>query len=115
MFLLAAVVLAGMLVIGAGCAGKANRSQLPAGWSWVTFTYATAAESICLGGDFNSWATDGPCLQRQGGAWRTTAAMPKGRNSYAFFVDGQRWTPDPEALIQEDDGFGRTNSVVVVD
>ncbi len=38
-----------------------------------------------------------------------------GRHGYVFFVDGERFLVDPEALLHEDDGFGRVNSVLIVD
>jgi len=40
--------------------------------------------------------------------------LPIGEHQYQFVVDGRTWRPDSTAHAQVDDGFGGTNSVIVV-
>lgn len=98
-----------------GCAWKASR---PApGSSRILFVYSGAADSVCVGATFNGWAVDQDCLQRRQGRqghWELELVVPSGRHAYGFFVNGGHFQPDPEAVAQEDDGFGRTNSVLIV-
>ena len=76
---------------------------------------APAARNVSLAGSFNNWSTASLSLHRHAdGSWETTVPLPVGEHRYLFVVDGQRWIPDPTAQAQVDDGFGGTNSVIVV-
>ena len=76
---------------------------------------APAAHDVSLAGSFNGWSTASLTLHRhEDGSWETTVPLPIGEHRYLFVVDGQRWIPDPTAQAQVDDGFGGTNSVIVV-
>lgn len=70
--------------------------------------------SVCVSGDFNGWATGKDCLRFTGSRWETRLPVPSGRYAYVFVIDGGQVRPDPQALLQEDDGFGRINSILVV-
>ena len=48
-------------------------------------------------------------------AWIVSLSLEKGRYEYAFLVDGEKIVPDPSALIDQDDGFGNKNSVLVIE
>lgn len=74
------------------------------------------AESVALAGSFNGWEAEGiPLVRReQGGLWTATVPLPVGEHKYLFVVDGEEWIPDPRAHAQVDDGFGGSNSVIVV-
>ncbi len=74
------------------------------------------ATRVALAGSFNGWASPGIPLVRGGatGSWSVTLPLPVGEHQYGFIVNGKSWTPDPSAPAQVDDGFGRTNSVIVV-
>ncbi len=66
-------------------------------------------------GTFNGWdpqahPLDGP---DRDGVWRVRLPLRPGRYRYMFVVDGIRWLADPAALAQEDDGFGRRNSLLI--
>ena len=76
---------------------------------------APQAHEVALVGSFNGWDT-GQLRLRQvaGGTWEATIPLPVGEHRYLFVVDGQRWIPDPAAQSQVEDGFGGTNSVIVV-
>lgn len=76
---------------------------------------APAAHDVTLAGSFNGWS-EGIPLRRSvvPGLWVVTLPLPVGEHQYLFQVDGNQWMPDPGAHAQVDDGFGRTNSVLVV-
>lgn len=76
---------------------------------------APAAHDVTLAGSFNGWSTGIP-LRRSvvPGLWVVTLPLPVGEHQYLFQVDGNQWISDPGAHAQVDDGFGRTNSVLVV-
>jgi hypothetical protein len=77
--------------------------------------FAPRANEVTLAGSFNGWSPDGISLMPTSvnGAWSVTVPLPVGKHEYLFHVDGE-WTPDPEAYAQVDDGFGGSNSVIVV-
>jgi hypothetical protein len=81
----------------------------------VSFMFTGQYDSVCLSGDFNGWSSDSHCLQRKGDKWSIQLALPPGSYRYGFVTDKKDWVCDPEALIQEDDGFGRKNSVLLID
>ena len=45
-------------------------------------------------------------------AFALTLALPSGRHSYMFVIDGETWVTDPSAPLSEDDGFGQQNAVI---
>jgi hypothetical protein len=77
---------------------------------------APSAERVALAGSFNDWQPDGIQLTRNAetGAWTGTVPLRPGEHQYLFVIDGAEWLPDPDAHAQVDDGFGQTNSVIVV-
>jgi hypothetical protein len=76
---------------------------------------APNATNVALAGSFNNWEAAGLSLHKAAdGSWEATIALPVGEHRYQFVVDGQRWIPDPSAQANIDDGFGGTNSVIVV-
>ena len=81
----------------------------------VLFTFSGNAETVCLSGDFNDWSPDSGCLKKQGDRWKVEITLAPGRYRYGFLLDGKEWVPDPGALLNEEDGFGKKNSVLVVE
>lgn len=77
---------------------------------------APGASSVRMTGDFVSWDPEGVRLedQRGTGVWTVDVPLEPGVYQYTFIVDGTEWRPDPHAVSQVDDGFGQTNSVVIV-
>ena len=76
---------------------------------------APAAHDVTLAGSFNGWSAGIPLRKSSvSGLWVVTLPLPVGEHQYLFHVDGNQWIPDPGAHAQVDDGFGRTNSVLVV-
>jgi hypothetical protein len=76
---------------------------------------APEAQQVAIAGSFSEWQPDVlPLVKENGGLWSITLALPLGEHQYQFVIDGDRWVPDPRAHAQVDDGFGGTNSVVIV-
>ncbi len=77
---------------------------------------APTADRVSLAGSFNDWRPEGVELTRNAetGVWTGTVPLRPGEHQYMFVIDGAEWIPDPDAHAQVDDGFGQTNSVIVV-
>ena len=76
---------------------------------------APGARMVAVAGSFNAWSADAlPMVRAASGTWTVTVALPIGEHQYQFVVDGRTWRPDSTAYAQVDDGFGGTNSVIVV-
>ena len=89
----------------------------------VRFVLAAPSDSggsgvsrVTLVGDFNGWNAEATPMRWDSAAraWTTVVALPAGRYVYAFVLDGRRWVADPAAPLAPEDGFGASNSVVVV-
>lgn len=91
-------------------------AAVPADTVFVHFALtAPLAHDVSLAGTFNGWEAGQLSLRRAAdGTWEATIPLPVGEHRYQFVLDGQRWVPDPAAQSQVDDGFGGTNSVIVV-
>ncbi|MDI3543463.1 MAG: hypothetical protein PWP57_1068 [Candidatus Atribacteria bacterium] len=69
--------------------------------------------TVAVAGEFSDW----DCLQMdkvKEDCWRITLKVKPGKYQYSFLVDGKEWVADPNSLRQIPDGFGRFNSVLVV-
>lgn len=76
---------------------------------------APDAEVVSVAGSFSDWTADAyPMTREDGGVWSITLPLPVGEHQYQFVIDGERWMPDPKSHALVDDGFGGTNSVVIV-
>lgn len=77
---------------------------------------APQASSVHLTGEFLEWSEEGLAMRdpRGTGVWSVDLPLEPGVYQYSFVVDGREWRPDPLAVSQVDDGFGRQNSVVIV-
>ncbi|MDA8120933.1 MAG: zf-HC2 domain-containing protein [Deltaproteobacteria bacterium] len=80
------------------------------------FFYFPPAQKVAVTGDFNNWDVDGVQLKAAGkpGLWETKLRLPPGVYSYNFIVDGELLVPDPNAANQMPDGYGGTNSILLV-
>jgi hypothetical protein len=73
------------------------------------------ASVISVIGSFNNWdPSTTPMIQTAGGIWQATLILPPGQYSYKFLVDRKAKITDPEASRTEPDGFGGTNSILIV-
>ncbi len=83
----------------------------------VVFVFDNAnAKSVAVVGSFNGWQPEGYEMtwdktQRK---WILRTRLPLGRYEYAFLVNGKTIVPDPNALLYQDDGFGRKNAVLLL-
>jgi hypothetical protein len=100
----------------------------------VLFTFVSRrARSVAVAGTFNGWVPNThPLVRRQpapaappvagaGGAagapdslWYALVPVARGRHSYKYLVDGNRWLADPHNARQTSDGVGGVASVLVV-
>ena len=80
------------------------------------FFYYPPAQKVAVTGDFNDWNADGVPLKAVGkpGLWETELRLPPGVYSYNFIVDGELLVPDPNSPNQMPDGYGGTNSLLLV-
>jgi len=80
------------------------------------YFYHPAASKVAVTGDFNGWNPEGVLLTASGepGVWKTTLRLRPGAYSYNFIVDGNLLVPDPNAPDQMPDGYGGTNSILLV-
>ena len=80
------------------------------------FFYYPPARKVAVTGDFNDWNADGVPMRAAGkpGMWTTELSLPAGVYSYNFIVDGETLLPDPDAPNQMPDGYGGTNSILLV-
>ena len=95
----------------AGGSGTAARTSADG----TRFVWKGEGTSVALAGEFNSWSTSAdPMTKQPDGSFALTKKLEPGRYMYKFVVDGTNWKPDPDATEKADDGFGGTNSVVIV-
>lgn len=66
-------------------------------------------------GSFNNWDPEATPMERgASGIWEATIILEPGRYSYKFLIDNRVKITDPSSESQESDGFGGTNSVLIV-
>jgi 1,4-alpha-glucan branching enzyme len=106
-----------LVALLAGCAGTGLR-QPPIGTARdVRFSLEDrAARSVAVAGSFNGWEPNvTPMRKADIGEWSATVKLQPGVHQYMFVIDGKKWLPDPKAELNVPDGFGRTNSLVVIE
>ena len=84
----------------------------------VVFTLDMAdASNVGVIGSFNRWKPDDFKMHWDEGRrlWVLSLQLEVGRHEYAFIIDGKEVVPDPKALLQEDDGFGNRNSILIIE
>lgn len=95
---------------------------------WTPFAYATPApmEFVGVGGDWNAWAPErAPLIPEEAARpaehWMGQVLLPTGKNRYKFKIrpnrtlTDYRWLTDPRNPQREADGFGGTNSILLVE
>jgi hypothetical protein len=114
-----------VVLVVAGVLGGSLRERAPAATESAALPstilvrfelVAPTADRVSLAGSFNDWLPDGVQLTKNPdtGVWTGTVPLRPGEHQYMFVIDGAEWIPDPDAHAQVDDGFGQTNSVIVV-
>ncbi|HEX8091572.1 MAG TPA: hypothetical protein VF762_22150 [Blastocatellia bacterium] len=71
------------------------------------------ARIVALAGTFNGWNQSQTLFAREGDEWVCRIDLLPGRYTYKFVVDGI-WMTDPSNPLDEDDGNGNINSVLVI-
>ncbi len=93
--------------------GKAKPPEVTA--DGVRFTFAGAASSVHLAGEFNGWAANLDPLTRQAdGSWTIVKKLPPGKHPYKFLLNGATWRQDEANPDSAEDGFGGKSSIVTV-
>jgi 1,4-alpha-glucan branching enzyme len=106
-----------LIVFLTGCASS-TPFQSPAGSPRdVTFRYEDKqARKVEVAGSFNNWNPNStPMKKKDGAAWTVTVKLEPGPHQYMFVVDGKKWVRDPGSPLTVSDGFGRINSLVIVE
>jgi hypothetical protein len=82
----------------------------------VTLTYSDAvASSVSVIGSFNGWSPVNANMRTAGsGRWEISLHLLPGRYSYRFLVNNTTHALDPNASLEEPDGYGGMNSVLLV-
>ncbi len=84
----------------------------------VTFTLNMPdVSNVDVIGSFNQWTPNGFRMHwdERRGLWVLSVPLERGRYEYAFLVDGKTILPDPKAVMQQDDGFGNKNSILIIE
>ncbi|HMA76699.1 MAG TPA: glycogen-binding domain-containing protein [Candidatus Krumholzibacteriaceae bacterium] len=70
---------------------------------------------ISVIGSFNSWNPDiNPMKQVEDGKWETRIVLSPGKHTYKFLIDNKLRISDPSCVLEEPDGFGKKNSVLLI-
>jgi hypothetical protein len=75
------------------------------------------ASRVDVIGSFNRWKPGDFQMQwdEQQRVWISALQLEGGRYEYAFLIDGKIVLQDPKALLQQEDGFGNKNSVLIIE
>jgi hypothetical protein len=115
MALLAAA--AAILVVGIFLGGRYDLATEGRYREVVMIYDAPWAESVSVVGDFNGWDSESHRMIRRSGKgpWRARLRLPSGIYQYGFLINGSQWVNDPRAEKLLEDGFGRENSLLLID
>jgi len=72
--------------------------------------------SAAVIGTFNRWNPKGfeMHFSPEQRAWLLQTSLAAGSHEYVFLLDGKQLQPDPGAALTKDDGFGNSNSVLLL-
>ena len=100
-----------------GCAGSTPFQASAASPRDVTFQYEDGqARTVGVAGSFNNWKPNStPMAKKDGATWLVTVRLEPGPYQYMFVIDGKKWVRDPGSPLTVSDGFGRMNSLVIVE
>lgn len=77
--------------------------------------FSDTAKDVSLVGDFNNWGSEPLALVNvRNGTWEAELELLPGMYQYNLVVDGEDWVSNPNSKGEVPDGFGGTNSVVIV-
>jgi hypothetical protein len=108
------LVVFSLFLLPSGCAYQLRQTREAAEGLPVLFRYEEpGAKEVSIVADFTRWEPQ-PMVGK-GGTWSFEVPLSPGRYLYGFLVDGQFWKADPGAMLFDDDGFGKRNSVLLVE
>jgi serine protease AprX len=100
-----------------GClAGKSLSPEVtPAGITFILHDHDVREVQVL--GSWNDWRAPGvKAALIEPGLWQARVEkLPPGRHLYKFLLDGARWLDDPDNPQKVPDGFGRLNSVLILE
>jgi hypothetical protein len=110
------VVLAVLVFVMAGKVDKISSiSDAPQSKMVKVMFLSDDAKKVSLVGDFNGWGVEPVLLKSvQKGTWEAELELSPGMYQYNLLVDGKKWVANPNSRAQVPDGFGGTNSVMIV-
>jgi Glycogen recognition site of AMP-activated protein kinase len=73
------------------------------------------AKTVAVVGNFNGWSPEANPMKKVDEGWELTLSLAPGRYAYRFLVDQRKQVLDPSSKIEEPDGYGGKNSVMVVE
>ncbi|HOQ67700.1 MAG TPA: isoamylase early set domain-containing protein [Candidatus Atribacteria bacterium] len=79
----------------------------------VFYSPAQNPRTVAVAGEFSSWDPL-PMNRVNEECWKIQVELKPGKYQYGFLIDGEEWIADPASLRQVPDGFGKFNSVLVV-
>jgi hypothetical protein len=95
--------------LGTGTANQESRRL-------ITLHYQDPeAKSVAVVGNFNGWSPEANLMKKMDNGWELTLSLPPGRYAYRFLVDQRKQVLDPLSRMEEPDGYGGKNSVMVVE
>jgi 1,4-alpha-glucan branching enzyme len=109
------VLLLSAFATGCGTASRGLDGASPYGIPVRFLCEVPGAARVCVSGSFNQWSSRSHCMRREGNTWSVMISLPSGRHEYGFVIDGDLWQTDPGAPLVEDNGFGRMNSVLILE
>ena len=82
----------------------------------VKFSFKTDnADSVQIRGLNSDWETSVIMTRKKDGSFTADVTLPKdSRHQFKYLVDDKQWLNEPEADSQEPNGFGGSNSVIVL-
>lgn len=79
----------------------------------VFYSPAQNPRTVAVAGEFSGWDPL-PMDRVDEDYWKIQVKLKPGKYQYGFLIDGEEWIADPASLRQVPDGFGKFNSVLVV-
>jgi 1,4-alpha-glucan branching enzyme len=107
---------AAVAIVTVTCGPKAPVEMPAATVGGVRFRLAHPdAQSVALAGSFNEWSTTSHRMVRErSGTWTIVVPLPPGEHLFMFVVNDAEWITPPVADDYAEDGFGKSNGIVVV-
>ena len=81
----------------------------------VKFTYSDTADSVQLLGLNSDWNNSISLERKKDGTFAGEVSLPKdSRHEFRYLVNESEWINEPEADAQQPNGYGSSNSVIIL-